>query len=69
MATAAIKFQKKLNSLPGTLQPDTMYMVSDGSKVRIYISDSTGTKAEPVVGAVEGIDPMFFMGVTSGSGL
>lgn len=66
---ATLKFQKNLNSLPGTLQADTIYFVSDGNKTRMYISDATGTKAQPVVGAIEGIDPLFFMGVTSGSGL
>lgn len=65
---ADLKFAKCLNSLPATLQPDTIYMVLKGAKVEMYVSDSAGATAAPVASpgaGAEGIEPLLLTGVTS----
>lgn len=65
---ASLKFSKKLNSLPGTLAPDTVYLVKTGTTVTMYITDSAGTTATPVGGggSTVGIEPFLLLGVQSG---
>ena len=67
MATS-IKFSK-VNSLPSTLAPNTMYMVAVGSSVKLYVSNDSGTKALPVLGATPEIEPFLLLGANSGPGL
>lgn len=42
---ATLRIEKVDGSLPGTLQPDTLYFVKQGSTVTSYITDSTGSNA------------------------
>lgn len=67
----ALKFSKVLDSLPATLQPDTVYLLKSGSNVEMHISDSTGSNTYQVAGAAQqgssedSIDPFLLMGVSS----
>jgi len=61
-----LKFEKRLNNLPGTLAADTMYMVKKGSNIEMYVSDSTGTVASPVVAPnSSGIHPFLLLGANN----
>jgi hypothetical protein len=42
---AVIKFSKVVSSLPGTLDPNTAYLVRVGSGFDLYVTDSTGSVA------------------------
>lgn len=43
-----IRFAKVVSSLPGTLDPDTLYLVRVGTGFDLYASDATGSIAYPV---------------------
>jgi hypothetical protein len=45
---ATLRFQKVVGSLPGTLDPDTLYLVRTGAGFDLYVSDATGSIAYPV---------------------
>jgi hypothetical protein len=45
---ATLRFAKVVSNLPGTLAPDTLYLVRTGSGFDLYVSDATGSIAYPV---------------------
>ncbi len=62
---ATIKFSK-VASLPGTPVANTMYLVKNGSSVKIYVTDSAGA-VMPVIGNTPEIEPFLLLGVNCGS--
>lgn len=42
---ATVRFSKVVSSLPGTLDPDTLYLVRSGAGFDLYCSDATGSIA------------------------
>lgn len=67
---AVLKFSKTVDSLPASLQPDTVYLVKSGASVTMYVTDSTGSTAHQVGAPTQGsaedsIDPFLLMGVSS----
>ncbi len=42
---AVVRFEKVVSALPGTLTPNTLYMVRVGDGFDVYVSDSTGAVA------------------------
>lgn len=52
-----IRFYKAVASLPGTLTPDTLYMVRTGAGFDLYCSDSTGSVAHALNGGGGAVDP------------
>lgn len=62
---STLRIEKVDTSLPGTLTPDTLYLVKVGSIVNAYITDSTGSNALPfAVGSAPSSDihPFLLMG-------
>lgn len=61
-----LRIEKVLNALPGSLSPDTLYFVKDGSTVDTYITDSSGSTAFKTSGSDTGnedqLDPFLLMG-------
>ncbi len=45
---ATLRFSKVVAGLPGTLTPDTLYLVRAGAGFDLYVSDATGSIAYPV---------------------
>jgi hypothetical protein len=45
---ATLRFSKVVSSLPGTLTPNTLYLVRAGAGFDLYLSDATGSIAYPV---------------------
>lgn len=45
---ATVRFSKVVSTLPGTLAPDTIYLVRTGAGFSLYCSDATGSIAYPV---------------------
>jgi hypothetical protein len=45
---ATLRFTKVVGSLPGMLEPDTLYLVRTGAGFDLYVSDATGSIAYPV---------------------
>ncbi|MEJ5199913.1 MAG: hypothetical protein WHX53_13400 [Anaerolineae bacterium] len=45
---ATLRFSKVVSSLPGILDPDTLYLVRTGAGFDLYVSDATGSIAYPV---------------------
>lgn len=65
---ATLRIEKVDGSLPGTLSPDTLYFVKNGSSVSVYISDSTGSSAFAAGGtgtAEEAIHPFLLLGASN----
>ena len=63
---ATLRIEKVDGSLPGTLSPDTLYFVKNGSSVSVYISDSTGSSAFAAGGtAEEVIHPFLLLGASN----
>lgn len=56
-----LKF-RKVNALPVTLEPDTVYFVKNGSSLEIQVSNNTGTAALKVTSGEEDIHPFLLMG-------
>lgn len=48
---SVIRFEKVVSALPGTLTPDTLYMVRVGAGFDFYVSDSTGSVAHQINGS------------------
>lgn len=64
-----LRIEKVDTSLPGTLTPNTLYFVKNGSTVTTYITDGTGTTAYPTNagGAVgDNLHPFLLMGAGNG---
>lgn len=63
---ANLRIEKVDTSLPGTLTPNTMYLVKVGSVVNAYFTDSTGVTAYPVAAgaapASNEVHPFLLMG-------
>mgnify|MGYP000862953715 CR=1 FL=1 len=59
-----LRIEKVDTSLPGTLLPNTLYFVKNGTKITSYITDNTGTNAHPTDSALESsiIHPFLLMG-------
>ena len=61
---STVKFSKRIDALPTTLTPNTLYFIKKGNRVQTYMSDSQGTEALPVGGSSEqSIEPFLLMGV------
>lgn len=45
---ATLRFSKVVSSLPGILDPDTLYLVRTGAGFDLYVSDATGSIAYPL---------------------
>lgn len=59
-----VKFSKKLDELPETLAPNTMYFIKKGKKVLTYLTNSQGTEAHQIGGSSgNSIEPFLLMGV------
>lgn len=62
---SVFKAQKVVSALPGTLDPDTIYLVRVGEGFDLYCSDTTGTLAHKVNGLTENTVGVVFDGGTS----
>lgn len=51
---------------PGTVTPDTMYLLANGTGFDIYISNTDGTAILPMNQSDSGIDSFLLMGATNG---
>jgi hypothetical protein len=58
---AELKF-RKVNALPVTLEPDTVYFVKSGNTVAIHVSNNDGTAALAVASGEQDIHPFMTMG-------
>lgn len=60
---ADLKIEKR-TSLPSTPAPDTMYLIKEGSTLKIYVTDDAGVPLQAAGGGGgDEIDPFLLMGV------
>lgn len=67
---ANLRIEKRNNSLPAVLTPNTLYIIKTGFTVSLYVSDETGTNAyttDTVAGSTDNAPHAFLtMGAIDG---